>query len=69
MNEKVRINELTHAVRIKYEGSIDQQRVPFNLRKEAKDGLVDWYADRLSLMFLFRQQVIQHHGFILRGVP
>ncbi|WP_375655366.1 N4-gp56 family major capsid protein [Bartonella sp. AA83SXKL] len=54
MNEKVRINELTHAVRIKYEGSIDQQRVPFNLRKEAKDGLVDWYADRLSLMFFIQ---------------
>ncbi|WP_375650128.1 N4-gp56 family major capsid protein, partial [Bartonella sp. MU70NMGDW] len=31
-----------------------QQRVLFNLRTEAKDGLVDWYADRLSLMFFIQ---------------
>ncbi|WP_455480481.1 N4-gp56 family major capsid protein [Bartonella sp. B12(2025)] len=54
MNETVRINELVHAVRVKYEGTIDQQRVLFNLRTEAKDGLVDWYADRLSLMFFIQ---------------
>ncbi|WP_142416429.1 N4-gp56 family major capsid protein [Bartonella massiliensis] len=54
MNETVRINELSHAVRVKYEGTIDQQRVLFNMRTEAKDGLVDWYADRLSLMFFIQ---------------
>ncbi|WP_455476583.1 N4-gp56 family major capsid protein [Bartonella sp. B41] len=54
MNETVRINELAHAVRVKYEGTIDQQRILFNLRQEAKDGLVDWYADRLSLMFFIQ---------------
>lgn len=43
------LNELAHAVRVKNEGTIDAQRVPFNLREEANAGLVDWYADRLSL--------------------
>lgn len=45
------INELAHAVRVKNEGTIDVQRVPFSLREEAKDGLRDWYADRMSLTF------------------
>ena len=35
---------------MKNEGTIDVQRVPFSLREQAKDGLRDWYADRLSLM-------------------
>ncbi|MBI0020941.1 N4-gp56 family major capsid protein [Bartonella sp. M0280] len=51
LNDAVIINELAHAVRVKNEGTIDQQRVLFDLRSEAKDGLTDWYADRLSLMF------------------
>ncbi|WP_412058130.1 N4-gp56 family major capsid protein [Bartonella sp. DGB2] len=51
LSDQVRINELAHAVRVKNEGTIDQQRALFNLRVEAKDGLVDWYSDRLSLMF------------------
>lgn len=54
MSETVRINELSHAVRVKNEGTIDQQRVLFNLREEAKSGLVDWYADRLSMMFFIQ---------------
>ncbi|ATO57045.1 major capsid protein, N4-gp56 family [Bartonella sp. 1-1C] len=53
-NETVRINELSHAGRVKYEGTIDQQRIPFNLREEVKSGLVDWYADRLSMMFFIQ---------------
>lgn len=44
------INELAHAVRIKNEGTIDNQRILFNARMEAKDGLKDWYADRMSVM-------------------
>lgn len=51
LNDTVVINELAHAVRVKNEGTIDQQRVLFNLRTEAKDGLTDWYSDRLSSMF------------------
>lgn len=48
------INELSHAVRVKNEQTIDQQRVPFSLREEANAGLVDWYADRMSLMFFLQ---------------
>lgn len=47
--DNLMLNELAHAVRVKNEGTIDAQRVPFNLREEANAGLVDWYADRLSL--------------------
>lgn len=48
-SDTVLLNELAHAVRVKNEGTIDAQRVPFNLREEANAGLVDWYADRLSM--------------------
>jgi len=48
-SDTVMLNELAHAVRVKNEGTIDAQRVPFNLREEANAGLVDWYADRLSM--------------------
>ncbi|MCZ2203719.1 N4-gp56 family major capsid protein [Bartonella sp. A05] len=51
LNDRLAINELVHAVRVKNEGTIDQQRILHNLRTEAKNGLVDWYADRLSMMF------------------
>ena len=43
------INELAHAVRVRNEQTIDAQRVLFNMRDEANAGLVDWYADRMSL--------------------
>jgi N4-gp56 family major capsid protein len=42
------INELGHAVGVKSDNTIDAQRVHHNLRDEAKDGLVDWWAKRLS---------------------
>lgn len=48
------INELAHAVRVKNKQRIDQKRVPFNLRDEAKSGLRDWYAKRMSVS-LFNQ--------------
>ena len=47
-NDKLAINELSHAVRTKNKNSIDAQRVPFNLRAESKDGLTDWYGNRLD---------------------
>lgn len=47
--DTVLLNELAHAVRVKNEGTIDAQRIPFSLREEANAGLVDWYADRLSM--------------------
>lgn len=45
------INELGHVVGVKSKNTIDQQRVPFNLREEARDGLSDWYAKRFSVAF------------------
>ena len=45
------INELHHAVRSKNKGTIDDQRVLFNMRTESKAGLKDWYAKRMSVSF------------------
>lgn len=45
------INELGHVVGVKSKNTIDQQRVPFSLREEARDGLSDWYAKRFSVAF------------------
>ncbi len=53
-SDSITINELAHAVRVKNEGTIDVQRVPFSLRQEAMDGLRDWYADRMSLAFFLQ---------------
>ncbi|SPU27035.1 Uncharacterised protein [Candidatus Bartonella washoeensis] len=38
----------------------------FDLREEAKNGLVDWYADRLSMMFSFKPADIQQGQFLLK---
>lgn len=45
------INELGHVVGVKSQNTIDAQRVPFDLREEARDGLADWYAKRFSVAF------------------
>ena len=45
------INELGHAHRVRAEGTIDRQRVPYNFREECYDSLKDWYADRLDTAF------------------
>jgi N4-gp56 family major capsid protein len=46
------IDELAHAVRTRNPSrSIDAKRVAFNLRTEAKDGLRDWFAKRMSVSF------------------
>lgn len=45
------INELMGVAGVKSDRTIDQQRVPFDLRAEARDGLADWYAKRLSVSF------------------
>lgn len=47
-NDSLFINELAHAGRVKGKNSIDAQRVPFNLRTEAKSGLSDWFANRFD---------------------
>jgi N4-gp56 family major capsid protein len=53
-SDALTINELNHAVRIKNEGTIDNQRILFNAREEAKNGLRDWYADRMSVGFFMQ---------------
>jgi len=50
-SDAVVINELGHVVGVKSENTIDAQRVPFDLRAEARDGLADWYAKRMSVAF------------------
>jgi len=45
------INELGHAVGVKSNNTIDAQRVPFDMRAEARDGLADWFAKRMSVTF------------------
>lgn len=45
------INELGHVVGVKSGNTIDAQRVPFDLREEAKEALAMWWADRLSYWF------------------
>lgn len=51
-SDKLVINQLRHAVRSA--GKMSEQRVPFEVREEAKSGLVDWWADRLDTS-LFNQ--------------
>jgi N4-gp56 family major capsid protein len=50
-SDSIVINELGHVVGVKSQNTIDQQRVPFDLRMEARDGLADWYAKRFSVAF------------------
>lgn len=45
------INELHHAIRVRSENTIDQERVPYNLRDEAKNALKDWFSDRYDQIF------------------
>ena len=49
--DNIFINELGHVVGVRSENTIDAQRVAFDLREEAKDGLVDWWARRISVAF------------------
>jgi N4-gp56 family major capsid protein len=43
------IDQLRHAVRSA--GKMSQQRVTFDVRQEALDGLVDWWSDRMDYSF------------------
>jgi N4-gp56 family major capsid protein len=47
--QDVVIDQLRHAVRSK--GKMSEQRVPFSVREEARDGLADWWADRFDTWF------------------
>lgn len=45
-SQNLTIDQLRHAVRSA--GKMSEQRVPFSVREEAKDGLSDWWADRID---------------------
>jgi N4-gp56 family major capsid protein len=47
--QDVLIDQLRHAVRSG--GKMSEQRVPFSVREEAKDGLADWWSDRIDTWF------------------
>lgn len=47
--QAVTIDQLRHAVRSS--GKMSEQRVPFTVRDEARDGLADWWADRIDKWF------------------
>lgn len=49
--DSIVINELGHVVGSASENTIDQQRVPFELRTECKNALSDWWKDRKSVSF------------------
>lgn len=44
------IDQLRHAVRSG--GKMSEQRIPFSVREEARDGLEDWWADRIDTWFM-----------------
>src|SRR6185295_13728078 len=47
--QDVVVDQLRHAVRS--QGKMSEQRVPFSVRDEARDGLADWWADRIDQWF------------------
>jgi len=47
--QDVFIDQLRHAVRSR--GKMSEQRVPFSVREEAKDGLADWWSERIDRWF------------------
>lgn len=50
-SDSLTIGELGHVVAAKSENTIDAQRVPFDIRAELKDGLTDWWNERMSVAF------------------
>ena len=44
------INQLRHAVRSS--GKMTEQRIPFQIREEARMGLQDWWSDRFDTWFM-----------------
>jgi N4-gp56 family major capsid protein len=50
-SDAIVVNELGYVAGVKSEDTIDAQRVPFDLRAEARDGLADRYAKSMSQSF------------------
>jgi N4-gp56 family major capsid protein len=51
-SDNLLINQLRHAVRS--DGKMSEQRIPFEIREEARMGLQDWWSDRIDTA-LFNQ--------------
>jgi N4-gp56 family major capsid protein len=49
--DSIIINELSHALRVPGNGTIHEQRVPFEPREQARKGLGDWWTDRMDTSF------------------
>lgn len=49
-NDNLFIDQLRHAVRSA--GQMSEQRVPFDVRDEALDGLADWWSNRIDTSFV-----------------
>lgn len=49
-SDSILLNQLRHAVRS--DGKMSEQRVPYSMREEARQGLSDWLADRLDASFM-----------------
>jgi N4-gp56 family major capsid protein len=71
--QDVMIDQLRHAVRSR--GKMSEQRVPFSVREEAKDGLADWWADRIDTWFFTQltgntaQSDARYNGFNTVNAP
>jgi len=50
LSDSLRINELRHATRMRAIGTIDRQRLAFDIQNPAMQQLISWYGKRLSLM-------------------
>jgi len=48
--DDITIDQLRNAIR--FYGAMDKQRVVYDVRRDAKDQLSDWFADRLDTAFL-----------------
>jgi len=48
-SDSILIDQLRHAVRSG--GKMSEQRVPFSVREEAREGLTDWWANRIDTWF------------------
>lgn len=50
-SDAVTIEELGHVVGVKSKNTIDAQRVPFDMREQARSGLADWFKLRKTVSF------------------
>lgn len=50
-SDSLYINELGQTVGIRNKTTIDAQRIPFDLREQGKNALVQWWKDRKSVTF------------------